>query len=186
MSYYYLTAKGEQRGPIEIHEFAAHGINAYTLVWRQGMPAWQPAGACPELAGQITGAASAGNICPPPTPASAHINGDGVKRPGKNLLLNIFSWVLVSAAVMCPIGGFYYVFYSLYYSFLISFPMLMLSATLGILSLVKSRKAIQYWQGRKYDKMEDAASTGKTLALIGFIATVLYFLFRVVAMFLLF
>lgn len=203
MSYYYLTAKGEQRGPIEIHEFAAHGVNAQTMVWRQGMPAWQPAGACPELAGQFTGAASAGYIPQPPTPASSYVNGDGVKRPGKNLLLNIFSWVLACAAFVCAMAilldGSYVCEYTWCYNCNNSFTtivsfvefggiivltsclIILQSVVMGIFSIVKSGKACRHWQAREYDKMEGAASAGKLLALIGFFTNALYFLLMLVA-----
>lgn len=203
MSYYYLTPKGEQRGPIEIHEFAAHGVNAQTMVWRQGMPTWKPAGSCPELSGHFAGAASAGNIPQPPTPPSPHVNEDGVKRPGNNLLLNIASWVLACAAFLCAMAilldGSHVSVYTWCDNCNSGFPtwaicrefgvvivltsclMTLQSAAMGILSLVKSGKARQHWQAREYDKMEGAASAGKLLAFIGLCSNALYFLLLLVS-----
>lgn len=46
---YYIGHAGQQRGPFTIEQLRAMNISADTLVWREGMPQWQPAGSIPEL-----------------------------------------------------------------------------------------------------------------------------------------
>jgi len=51
---YFLAIEGKQYGPFTVDQlrpFVPTGqITAQTLVWCQGMSAWAPAGACPEIA----------------------------------------------------------------------------------------------------------------------------------------
>lgn len=47
--YFYVNALNEQKGPVSAEELARCGISRSTLVWREGMPQWQPAGSLPEL-----------------------------------------------------------------------------------------------------------------------------------------
>lgn len=49
MQYYFVNGSRQQEGPIEVSEFAAHGITAETLVWREGLKEWTPAGDVEEL-----------------------------------------------------------------------------------------------------------------------------------------
>lgn len=49
MQYYFVNASLQQEGPIEVSEFAAHGITAQTLVWREGLKEWTAAGDVEEL-----------------------------------------------------------------------------------------------------------------------------------------
>jgi len=46
---YYLGDGGVQRGPFEGQELLAQGMRADSLVWKEGMVQWQPAGMVPEL-----------------------------------------------------------------------------------------------------------------------------------------
>lgn len=48
--YYYIDSKGIQSGPVSPIEFKRYGINRNTLVWKQGMTNWTPAGNIPQLA----------------------------------------------------------------------------------------------------------------------------------------
>ncbi len=65
---FYAAAGGVQAGPFDLVALGrkAHAgeITAATLVWRQGMPQWTPAGAVPELAALFPAA-------PPPLPAAS-------------------------------------------------------------------------------------------------------------------
>lgn len=54
---YYIAENGKQVGPIEEGELLSHGMTVNTLVWRDGMPEWLPAGKVPELAYMFGGAA---------------------------------------------------------------------------------------------------------------------------------
>lgn len=53
---YYIAENGKQVGPIEEGELLSHGMTVNTLVWREGMPEWVPAGKVPELAYMFGGA----------------------------------------------------------------------------------------------------------------------------------
>lgn len=63
---FFVAVNGQQSGPFQqavLQQMAANGsLTVATLVWRQGMAAWQPAGSVPELA-NLFGAAA-----PPPLP----------------------------------------------------------------------------------------------------------------------
>lgn len=202
MQYYYLTAQGEQRGPIEVDEFAAYGITAQTMVWCQGMASWQPAGNCPELVGVLATATPSFTVETPPAPPSPKINEDGVKRPGSTIWLNIISWVLISASFICAIAIIvdgcrssishcYYCDNFLYLNnnnleaagLLIMFTailMLLVISFTGIFSLINVGKARSAWKEKAYDKMKTNASAGKLLALLGLCTSGLYFAFMLI------
>lgn len=46
---YYIAENGQQVGPIDEKELPSHGITINTLVWREGMTQWLPAGQVTEL-----------------------------------------------------------------------------------------------------------------------------------------
>lgn len=46
--YYYADGR-ERRGPVDLEALRSLGITRDTLVWREGMPDWRPAGELPEL-----------------------------------------------------------------------------------------------------------------------------------------
>lgn len=48
-TYYYLDDQQQSRGPVPAEHLPALGVTATTLVWCEGMTAWQPAAAVPEL-----------------------------------------------------------------------------------------------------------------------------------------
>ena len=54
VSQYFVAVNGQQSGPFgvaQLQQYAAQGqINAQTLVWKQGMAGWEPAGNVAELA----------------------------------------------------------------------------------------------------------------------------------------
>lgn len=49
MAKYYFIKDGQQAGPYAKDELLAQGVDRYTNVWSEGMPAWIPAGQVPEL-----------------------------------------------------------------------------------------------------------------------------------------
>ncbi|MBP3298268.1 MAG: SPFH domain-containing protein [Muribaculaceae bacterium] len=76
---YMLSVNGQQAGPfnyMQLQQLQMSGqLTAQTYVWTQGMPAWQPAGQCPELMGLFVQAAPAqpqqpqqAPMMPPPPP----------------------------------------------------------------------------------------------------------------------
>lgn len=202
MQYYYLTAQGEQRGPIEVSEFANYGITAQTMVWCQGMASWQQAGNCPELAGVLATSTPSFTVETPPAPPASNVNEDGVKRPGSGLWFNIISWILATASFVCAIAIIvdgcrsslshcYYCNNYIYLSnnnlevagMLIVFTailMLLLVTCTGIFSLVKAGKARSAWREKAYDKMKATASAGKLLAFIGLGTSGLYFVLMLI------
>jgi TM2 domain-containing membrane protein YozV len=46
---YYIGDGGQQRGPFTIEQLRGMQLSPDTLVWREGMPQWQPARLVPEL-----------------------------------------------------------------------------------------------------------------------------------------
>ena len=63
---FFLAINGQQQGPFDLGTLASQArggaLTAQTLVWRQGMGNWAPAGSVPELAGVLGGGS------PPPVP----------------------------------------------------------------------------------------------------------------------
>lgn len=57
-TFFYLDAQNKQQGPVSTSRFAENGITAQTLVWRDGMENWTPAGQVPELQHLFTGNAT--------------------------------------------------------------------------------------------------------------------------------
>lgn len=49
MKYYFINPSNQQEGPIDVCEFAAHGVTDQTFVWCEGMAEWKRAGDCDEL-----------------------------------------------------------------------------------------------------------------------------------------
>ena len=197
MQYYYLTAQGEQRGPIEVSDFAAYGITTQTMVWCQGMASWQQAGNCPELAGVLATSTQSFTVETPPTSPSSKTNEDVVKRPGSGLWFNIISWILATASLVCAIdinldgcgSSLSYCYYcgnGIYLHkndlepagmliFITAILMLLVITFTGIFSLVKAGQARSAWREKAYDKMKATASAGKLLAFIGLGTSGLYF-----------
>ena len=56
--YYFVDSSGQQRGPVSAGDLPRNGVTLQTLVWRQGMSEWQPAGSIAELSAYFA---------PPPT-----------------------------------------------------------------------------------------------------------------------
>ena len=50
---YYIAVGGQQQGPYTLEELSGMEIYADTLVWKSGMPNWEPAGSIEELTGIV-------------------------------------------------------------------------------------------------------------------------------------
>lgn len=72
---YYVVEAGQQAGPFTIEQLRDRGVRPDTLVWREGMAQWMPAGSVAEL-----GALFAGGV-PPVTPPYAMPAGYGTVPP---------------------------------------------------------------------------------------------------------
>lgn len=64
-NYFYLNEKNEQKGPISPEELISNGVTKNTLVWKNGMAQWLPAGEVHELAKLFTNETSTPST--PPT-----------------------------------------------------------------------------------------------------------------------
>lgn len=68
---YFVNVNGQQYGPYEVNSLVqmaqAGQINAQTMVWANGMPAWAPISTVPALASLFQ--APQGGMCPPPFPS---------------------------------------------------------------------------------------------------------------------
>lgn len=104
---FYIAKNGQQLGPMEVHEAAQLGITPDTLVWREGMGDWTPAGNVVEFApylSQQTQFPQNGPANPPynpPVGQQPYQQGYGGQQcPSTNLVLAI----LVTLFCCLPFG----------------------------------------------------------------------------------
>lgn len=95
-NYFYLNEQREQKGPCSSEELLQHGIQPNTLVWKNGMADWMPAGEVEELKGLFaTGEGSVPPPIPPVTPAEPRR-----EKPDSWLV-----WAILSTVLCClPLG----------------------------------------------------------------------------------
>lgn len=71
---FFLAVDGRQHGPFEagllVNKIRSGELRAETLVWRNGMAQWLPAGQVPELSAVFAQAAAEGPGAPPPIPGA--------------------------------------------------------------------------------------------------------------------
>ncbi|QOV87774.1 GYF domain-containing protein [Humisphaera borealis] len=67
MQYYYADGD-DQKGPVDLNGLRSAGISRQTLVWREGLGEWQPAGQVTELAALFAGPPEATPFVPPAPP----------------------------------------------------------------------------------------------------------------------
>jgi len=72
---YYYAHGDEHAGPFQKPELAGRGLGPETLVWREGLAGWQPAGTLPELSDVLAGPA------PYAPPTAAGLPPAGVAAP---------------------------------------------------------------------------------------------------------
>lgn len=91
-NYFYLNEKNEQKGPISPEELISNGVTKNTLVWKNGMAQWLPAGEVHELAKLFTNETST-----PSTPQPPVTNNP---KPDNWLV-----WAILSTILCClPLG----------------------------------------------------------------------------------
>lgn len=90
---YYVIINNQQFGPVDEQQMRGMGINRDTLVWRDGMPQWSPAGDLPELAFLFT---------TPPSPQFPTMWPGSVA----GLVLGIFSILCIEMPVIGFVLGF--------------------------------------------------------------------------------
>ena len=62
-NYFYLNEKNEQKGPVSPEELISNGVTRNTLVWKNGMAQWTPAGEVPEISKLFTNEAPVPPTC---------------------------------------------------------------------------------------------------------------------------
>ena len=109
--YFYLDANNQQAGPAFPQEFARLGVGRQTMVWKQGMSSWVPAGQLPELQSYFESAtppppphsesATLGNVSSSASTNSSATTGNAAPaRPENNLL-----WAILTTCLCClPLG----------------------------------------------------------------------------------
>lgn len=80
MKYYFINTANQQEGPIDVHEFASHGVTDQSFVWREGMADWKRAGDCDELKSFFEAPATQIHPAAEEPPAATDCN-DGVPAP---------------------------------------------------------------------------------------------------------
>jgi GYF domain 2 len=107
---WFFASQGQQKGPYteaELREFIARGtVRADTLVWKQGMAAWQKAG-------EIPGLVSAGTVPRGATPFAVGDSGDGLGGALRDdlgddsLSLDFGIWEFTWRSLVFFIGGMF-------------------------------------------------------------------------------
>ncbi len=98
-NYFYLNEKNEQKGPVSPEELISNGVTRNTLVWKNGMAQWTPAGEVPEISKLFTNEAPV-----PPTPPS--FSTTPPQPPVNNQKPeNWLIWAILSTILCClPLG----------------------------------------------------------------------------------
>lgn len=125
MKYYFINTANQQEGPIDVHEFASHGVTDQSFVWREGMADWKRAGDCDELKSFFE--APATQIHPSFEEANATTDcNDGVPAPPCHLTAAITGLVLMTIPIpyVALLGG----------------------AALGITAIVLNVCAYNFWK----------------------------------------
>ena len=129
---YYIGDAGQQRGPFTIEQLRHMHLSPDTLVWREGMPQWQPARSIPEL--QLYTAHPA----MPYATAQPYTPGDS-KRILAGLMAIFFGWLGVHKFVLGFTGaGLVYLLLTVCTCGVAYLPLHILSIIEGIVYLTKS------------------------------------------------
>ena len=137
--YFYLNAQNERKCPVPAADLLRNGITRTTLVWKEGMAQWLPAGEIPELQNFFTEASipPIPPINPPETPPVPSQSAPGMQKPD-----NLLVWSILTT-VLC-------------------------SLPLGVVAIIYSTKVDNLWNVGKYQEAEKAAATAKTFCWISF------------------
>lgn len=133
MKYYFINTANQQEGPIDVHEFASHGVTDQSFVWCEGMADWKRAGDCDKLKNFFE--APATQIHPSFEEANATTDySDGVPAPPCHLTAAITGLVLMTIPIpyVALFGG----------------------AALGITGIVLNVCAYNFWKKGNYAVMQ--------------------------------
>lgn len=116
--YYYLDENNQQKGPIGKAELISAGVRQQTMIWKKGMPNWQPASSVPEVADIF---AETLEPAPPPLPvekttytqpARSYSQTSG-PRPDMGVKPDSYLvWSILTTILCCPPFGIAAIVYS--------------------------------------------------------------------------
>lgn len=155
---YYIAENGQQVGPMEENELLSHGMTINTLVWREGMAQWMPAGQVAELAYIFN------NGVPPVQPPQIPNQQPPQPQYGftqQNRPPMPKTWLVESILVT-----------------------LFCCLPFGIVGIIKSSGVSSAYYSGNYDMAEEASASAKKWTLIGFwigvAGIILYILFYLI------
>lgn len=160
-NYFYLNARNEQQGPVAAEKLLENGVTKNTLVWKEGMSQWEPAGNVAELsslfAGQQTPPPPVPPVnpprpgaVPPPNPPRPSQPGAGDAKPDNWLV-----WSILTTLLCC--------------------------LPLGVVAIVYAAKVDNLWNSGQREEAVKAAKNAKLFTLIslgvGVLSYILGFIF---------
>ena len=96
---YWVIINGQQQGPVEESQLPSMGVTRDTMVWREGMPQWQTAGALPELSYLFNGGYASNANADSTVSDNVNYGNDGDYQPvmpktwlTEAILCTIFCW----------------------------------------------------------------------------------------------
>ncbi|MDO4929800.1 MAG: GYF domain-containing protein [Bacteroidales bacterium] len=150
MSYYFVNTENKQEGPFLPEELTAHGVNANSFVWREGLTEWVKASDLPELEPYLNSGSSSGPAVPPiPPAAKAQTVEDApvcdVPKP-KSYMVSAIVGMVLGVVPMYYIG-------------------ILLTLPFGVAGLIYEDRAQTAWRDKRYADMESAASKARIFSL---------------------
>ena len=141
-NYYYITANGQQVGPMNLQTLRQQGITPTTLVWHPGMTDWGDASTLPELA-DIFGSQNVQPYTPPQSQYQPQYNNYGqptdMQRPSSYL------WLGILTTLFCCLPA-------------------------GIVSIVFAAKVDGAWASGDYASAKDYSDKAKNWGIISAVA----------------
>ncbi len=166
--YYYLDENNQQRGPVGLAELISAGVRQQTMIWKKGMPNWQPASSVPEVAELF-----ADNIQPeaPPVPeqrtytqAPQTYSPATPSRPNMGIKPdNYLVWSILLTVLCClsfNIGGLF-----------------------GIAAIVYSTKVDSLWNTGNVEGAKQASKQAKTFCWVSFALGILSYIAYIIYIF---
>ena len=146
--YYYIMPDNKRGGPVLPERFAEKGITADTLVWRQGLEDWTPAGKIEELKDYVLPSANSAKSqyeqslsSEPNRPKAMNYNGYMMPKPDNNML-----WAVLSTICCCT--------------------------PLGIVAIVKASQVNTLYYSGQYEQAVLKADSARRWAIWALVATV--------------
>ncbi|MDY4044172.1 MAG: CD225/dispanin family protein [Marinifilaceae bacterium] len=148
--YFYLNAQNEQKGPIAAEDLIKNGVTKNTLVWKDGMSQWQPAGNVEELMEFFQPKQS--QTPPPPVPP---VNAPQPPKPEimETKPDNLLVWSILTTVLCC--------------------------LPLGVVAIVYSSKVDNLWNSGQHEEAYNAAKNAKTFCLISLGTGVLFYILSI-------